>query len=188
MVMTARFWVVTDLETSGIDAARHDILQIARTVIDISTQDYVPGSFISTYVKPVRWVGRDPEAMAVNKLSWDVLAKDGVSLAEAISMFEEGIDWEQAVVASWGYDFEKAFLDRAYRLLGRTASFGYKGIDIRSMAYLSLAAKGVLVYPGLKEAASLYGVVVGSDANWHDAGFDVEMASEVVFKLLQGKS
>ncbi|MEE3166408.1 MAG: exonuclease domain-containing protein, partial [Chloroflexota bacterium] len=65
----ARFWCVADLECTGLEPERHEIIQIARVVIDTVEKTIIPGLMTSEYILPTRWDQRDHEAMKVNELT-----------------------------------------------------------------------------------------------------------------------
>jgi DNA polymerase III epsilon subunit-like protein len=60
-----------DLECTGLDVTKHEVIQLAAILLDKKTLKQKK-SFAS-YIKPRRWAKRDAEAMAVNKITWDQL-------------------------------------------------------------------------------------------------------------------
>ena len=65
----ARYWAIVDLETTGVDPIRHEIVQLARVVIDTVEQEIIPRLTFVAYIKPTRWRNREREAMEVNRLA-----------------------------------------------------------------------------------------------------------------------
>ena len=58
----ARYWCVTDLECTGLEPERHEIIQVARVVIDTVEGEIIPSLTMSEYILPTRWEQRDPQA------------------------------------------------------------------------------------------------------------------------------
>ncbi len=55
----ARYWCVTDLECTGLEPPRHEIIQIARVVIDTVDKQIITSLTMSKYIQPTRWVDLD---------------------------------------------------------------------------------------------------------------------------------
>ncbi len=181
--MTSRYWVVTDLETSGLDESRHEIIQIARVVVDTVNRCIVPGMDTVNYVRPSNWVSRSRESDLIHKISLDTLSSEGVHIGEALGNWSRGIDWSQSVLAAWGADFEQKFLSRAYKLSGRILPYSYKTIDVRSQFQLEQARNRIVEYEGLETACHLYGLEFNSLLA-HDALYDTMKTAELAIELL----
>ncbi len=183
MSTNARFLVVTDLETTGLNQNKHEIIEIGRVVVDLREKRIVPNTSIKVYVRPENWVTHNPEAMKVNRLSLAKLLAEGVSLGVALGDFSRGIDWTQSVIASWGTDFELKFLEAAFQKTNRVVPYTYKSVDIRSWAFLPLAMAGWEEYPGLQEACEIYGIDMDPEL-LHDAEYDARKTAELAIYLL----
>lgn len=176
--MNARYWVVTDLETSGTQPwKRHEILQIARVVYDAQAREVVPESEVMAYVRPQAWDARSREAGEVHGLTDFVwLYQNGVPLRKALQQWEQGVDWTQSVVAAWGIDFEAKFLEASYARVSRMPPYPYSMVDLRTLAY---AAADLQELHGLATVARGWGLPV-SDEGLHDALYDVQLAVRVL--------
>ena len=177
MSTPARYWVITDLETSGLRPERgHEILQIARKVYDSLERRPVPGSDMMAYIQPEMWNTRDDEALKINKLNLKLLQQRGMHLRNALRRWSADIDWEQSVVAAWGIDFESKFLQASYERLNLSPPYPRHFLDLRTLVYMNTDLSEIL---GLREAADMFGYGMDRDRQ-HDAMYDVEKTTEIV--------
>ena len=180
----ARYWCITDLECTGLEPDRHEIIQVARVVIDTIEGQIIPGLTMSEYIQPTRWDQRDNEAMKVNGLSFKKLEAEGISAKLALEDFGRGVDWNETVLAAWGSDFETKFLQDAFRRIDRVVPFTFKVIDVRSLGHFPRAKLGFTEYLGLGEACDYYGVSFDSGMA-HDALYDATKTAELALALLK---
>ena len=180
----ARYWCVADLECTGLEPKRHEIIQIARVVIDTVEKTIIPGLMTSKYILPTRWDQRDHEAMKVNELTIEKLQAEGISAKLALRDFSSGVNWSETVLAAWGVDFETKFLRDAFRRIDRVVPFTFKVIDVRSLGHLPRAKLGFTDYMGLGESCDYYGVPFDS-GKAHDALYDATKTAELALALLK---
>lgn len=180
----ARYWCVTDLECTGLEPERHEIIQIARVVIDTVDKQIISGLTTSEYIQPTRWDQRDNVAMKVNGLTIRKLLAEGISPKLALEDFCRDVNWNETVLAAWGTDFETKFLQDAFRRVDRVVPFSYKVIDVRSLGHLSRAKLGFTEYLGLGESCDYYGVPFDS-SKAHDALYDATKTAELALSLLK---
>ena len=184
MATIARYWAVTDLETTGLREGTHEIVQIARVVVDPVNRRIVPALTVNQYVKPTRWDQRNPKAMEINGLTREKLDAEGIDLYVALGDWCRGLNWEETAVAAWGNDFELKFLTEAFETTRRVVPFPYKTLDIRSLAHLRRAQRNQVDYLSLGEACEYYGVPFDSDKA-HDALYDATKTAELTIELLR---
>lgn len=180
----ARYWCVTDLETTGLEHQRHEIIQIARVVIDTVDESIVGSLTMSQYIQPTRWDQRDDAAMAINGITFSRLQTEGISSDQALAAYCRDVNWGETVLAAWGADFETQFLREAVRQIGRDVPFNYKVIDVRSLAHLPRAWLGFTEYLGLGESCDYYSVNFDR-GRAHDALYDATKTAELALALLK---
>ncbi|KKN86913.1 hypothetical protein LCGC14_0264760 [marine sediment metagenome] len=182
MSKEARFWVVTDLETLGLNPEKHDIIQIARVVMDVASRSIVPHSEMVTYVKPSRWNSADREALDTHNISYET-AMAGKLLPEALGLWCREIDWSQSVLAAWGIDFETRFLTKAFKATNRIIPFDYRTIDIRTLCHGFRAAFGATDYLSLADMCKEQDIMFEKDRG-HDALYDAQKTAEAARAIL----
>ena len=182
----ARYWCVTDLETTGLEPQRHEIIQVARVIIDTVDKHIISSMTTSQYIQPTRWDQRDDEAMKINGLTLIKLQAEGIPSDQALADYCRDVNWGETVLAAWGADFETKFLGEAFRLLGRDVPFHYKVIDVRSLAHLSRASLGYTEYLGLGESCDYFKVPFDR-SKAHDALYDATKTAELALVLLKAR-
>ena len=182
----ARYWCVTDLECTGLEPQRHEIIQIARVVIDTVDHHIVTSLTMSQYIQPARWDQRDDEAMEVNGITLSKLQAEGISPDLALEYFCQDVNWDETVLAAWGVDFETKFLREAFRQVGRDVPFHYKVIDVRSLGHLPRARMGFSEYMGLGESCDFYSVHFDR-GRAHDALYDATKTADLALELLRSR-
>lgn len=183
--MFCKYLAITDLETTGLDEDRHEIIQIAREVVDIQRRIRIEKFTDSWYVHPSRWENREAKAMAVNKLALHTLHSEGIPLDMALQMFSVGVDWSSTPLTAWGNDFEMKFLNAAFEEADRIIPYNFKSFDIRSFAFGEQVRRtGDQEYKGLADCAQSLGISV-DPKRLHDAAYDVWLTSEIYLTLLE---
>jgi len=180
----ARYWCVTDLETTGLEPQRHEIIQIARVIIDTVDGQIISSLTKSQYIQPTRWDQRDGEAMAINGLTFSKLQAEGIPPDQALADYCQDVNWGETVLAAWGADFEVKFLSEAFQQVGRDVPFHYKLIDVRSLAHLPRAWSGFTEYLGLAESCDYFNVPFDR-SKAHDALYDATKTAELALALLK---
>ena len=167
-----------DLETTGLDPARHEILEIGVIGVDGRTLAEIDSAAVR--VRPVRLQDADPAAPRLNAYSpsrWE----NATSLSEAlhrISPFLAG-----ATLAGHNVAFDRAFLEVAWRATGGPP----RGIDHHLLDTASLAWP--LLAEGIVDSLSLMAIseALGLDLSEpHRALADAERSLEIARRLLPG--
>ena len=181
MSTLSRYWIITDLETSGIYPEQgHEILQIARVIYDVNRNRIIEGSDVMSYVIPTMWDSRNEEALEVNRLNETFLKAQGTDLKSALKLWSSGIDWKRSVVAAWGIDFESKFLNHYYNKLNISPPYHHHMIDLRTLAYLYTDLSSIL---GLREASQRFNGDL-DPTKQHDAMYDVEQTAHLIRLLM----
>jgi len=102
-----------DCETTGLDPARHEILEIAVVRVTPTTLQSIAET--SVRVRPTRIADADPAAMAVNGYTPEVWA-DAMTLHDALAVV--GPCLEGAILAGHNASFDRAFLASAWKRTG----------------------------------------------------------------------
>lgn len=185
--MFTRDLVVLDLECTGLDTQKHEIIQIAAIRINKDTLAEV-GRF-SSYVKPTAWDNRDPAAMAVNRISYDMVAS-APDLQKVLELFESKFGGAEVLLAAYNTAFDIPMFRHAYTRLGRPCPFDFHSFDIWALAYLYWGLTDQKPNPDrpigftLADVAGAVGVPPSTAGAFHNAIADVEAEVEVLRRLL----
>ena len=105
--------VFVDCETTGLDPACHELIEIA--ALRVHPQTLAVESEVALKVRPERIEDADPEALRINGYSEDAWA-DAVSLDEAMAQLAPVL--EGAMPAGHNVAFDRGFLDAAWTRVG----------------------------------------------------------------------
>lgn len=133
-------FVVFDLETTGLDPAMHEILEIGAVRVGANLKNV--RAELSMKVRPEHPEIADPEGMKVNGYSAEAW-KDAVACSEAVGQFVRFADG--GMLAGFNVAFDWAFLSRALDLSSRPEPwpFDYHIFDVFSVAYHHATTSGV---------------------------------------------
>lgn len=168
--------VFIDCETTGLDATRHEIIEIGVIRVDGKTLAEIDHTDVR--VRPLRIEDADPEALRINGYS-EAAWRDAASLPEAL-------DWiapllTDGVLAGHNVPFDRAFLDAAWRRTGVAPPvMDYHMLDTATLAWPLLAA-GVVTSLSLNAVCAHLGI---SCKEPHRALADAERSLEVARRLL----
>jgi DNA polymerase III subunit epsilon len=179
--MSARDLVFVDLETSGLDPERHDILELAavRTTPELQV---VERGRVHRFVKMRRPHHADKKALEVNHYNekeWETYGVDiKVALVEFESLMQRG---EPPLVVAMNPMFDMGFLTRAYKDANYPMPEPRYVIDVGSMAW-PLVRKGFIDRIALDVLCSRYKIEVPGRA--HSAMVDVLRLGRVYAALM----
>lgn len=166
-----------DLETTGLDPSRHDILEIAVLRVDARSLEVLAQR--DTLVAPERLEDAQPEALSVcgfSKAAWT----NAVSLREALLAIAPLL--EGALIAGHNVGFDWAFLEAGFHRAGLTLPrVDYHRLDTASLAW-PLVASGELSSLSLDGLATLLGI---DRPRPHRALADARCALEVARRLAE---
>lgn len=165
-----------DLETTGLDPGRHEILEIGIVVANPRTLE-TRGMF-DVRVRPGRIEDADPVALGIN--GWSAEAwKDAVPLDIALVRVKPLLDG--ALLAGHNVSFDRGFLDAAWRTTGvQPPATDHHVLDTATLAWPLLAA-------GLVDSVSLAPVcrALGVETSQpHRALADAQRSLDVARRLL----
>jgi DNA polymerase-3 subunit alpha (Gram-positive type) len=133
--------LVIDLEATGLDSTKHEIIQIGAVLLDKKTlkeKDY-----FSTYIKPKKWKNKSAPAMKVNKIAWEML-KSAPSLKLGLIKMEKHFHSNEVIIANYGSTFDIEFLKKGFRDIKRKYPYEYHVFNIWPLCY-TYAAKHKLL-------------------------------------------
>jgi DNA polymerase-3 subunit epsilon len=134
-------FAIVDLETSGLDASKHEILEIGMVVLEPRSNRLI--STLDIKVQPEHIETADPVSLKINgytKERW----KDAVPLKEALERMQEMAN--KATLMTYNVTFDNAFLEAAFLTTSIPSFFHYHRMDLMTLAWWEL---------GLDKPASL---------------------------------
>ncbi|MEZ4235423.1 MAG: 3'-5' exonuclease [Myxococcota bacterium] len=129
-------WFCIDIECSGPVPALYDCLSIG--AVAVTGRPPTPGA--STYLEIRPGAPRvDAGAMAVNGLSLERLAREGLALGEALARLTAFVEEHtrpgtKPVFVGHNAPFDWSFVSYAYAAEGLQNPFGYKALDTKALA------------------------------------------------------
>jgi DNA polymerase III subunit epsilon len=105
-------FVVADIETTGLDAFRHEIIEIAAVRVNRDSKHH---DYWTALVRPSKKVPR--KIVDITGITQDMIEKDGLQLEKAIEEFLSFVGDHRLVF--FNAEFDMAFLDRAALKIGR---------------------------------------------------------------------
>jgi DNA polymerase III epsilon subunit-like protein len=180
--------LLIDLEFSGFDIQKHEILQIAGVLLDKKTLKEKKS--FNSYIKatPSLWKYRNRESMEVNKIDLDLL-ESAPSLKEVLKKFDKTFGHNVILAAYVGYN-DKKFLMEGYRKAGIKWQFDYHFFDLWGFFYGYLAKKNLLNSKkdfagfGIESMIKMFKIKVSKSA-LHDALVDCRTEAEVLRKIIE---
>lgn len=137
-----------DVETTGLDASMHEIIEIAVIVFDDETLEILDR--YSVKVHPEHIGNAHPKALAVNGYTpeeWD--KGKAVCLEEMMRTLSNGT--RDCIVMAFNIHFDLAFLDRARKLTGIELYFKRYPICLRAIAWDRLDHRNPFLTWSMKE-------------------------------------
>lgn len=132
--------LVLDIESTGIDVTKHEIIQIAGVLIDKKTLKEKKS--FSSYVKPKKWKQRSPEAMAVNHITWDQL-KDAPDIKTVLKKFVN-VFGKDVIPTTYGGNLDIIFLPAAFRNSKMKYPFDYHTFNMWPLFYTYMGSHNQL--------------------------------------------
>lgn len=169
--------LVIDLETTGVDPTTDSILQIGGSLLAPDTLNE-EASF-ETLVRPSSPIS--VESWRIHGLTADRL-ESAPPLLAAVAEFEAFAP-QDVLLGGHNVAFDVAFLKAAYADQGLDYRFDYHTIDVWSIAFFVLGARGVGSGElSLDSLSELFGI---SRSHNHDALEDARLTAEILRRLLR---
>jgi len=169
-----------DLETTGLDRERHEILEVA--VIRVDAKELHPLDEVECRVRPARIAEADPTALELAGYSPQGWA-DAASLAEAMVGIAPLL--EGTILAGHNVSFDRGFLESAWRTVGgRPEGMDYHLLDTATLAW-PLWSAGAIDRLSLDEVCDCLGI---TREPAHRAMTDARCCLEVARRLLPSRA
>lgn len=183
------FWF--DVETTGLQPWKHDIVQLA-CMVEI---DNVVKEEHSWFIRPFDEAAMDPKALAVNNLTPEQVAKfpepTTVFNQDLIPLLSRHVDKfdknDKLCPAGFNVDFDIDFLQQFFKKNGDKwygSWFNYDAIDpLQHLRFMQPVNEKVQEMPNKKliTACQMYGVPLGDDA--HEAMADIRATRTLTQKM-----
>lgn len=178
-----------DVEASGPVPALYNLVSVGAVAVALEGGRWRPGDErLYLELRPIA-PGFDPEAMAIHGITRERLEKEGTLPEEAmrsLTRFVEsrtGGNRARAVFVGHNAVFDWAYISYYYELLGQPNPFGYKALDIKSLA---MGRLGIGWFDTSKEnlQALLAGLPPQDPARAHRADYDALYQAQILCALL----
>lgn len=167
--------LVVDVETTGLDPAKDNVVQIAAYKLNGNTRLGDP-PFV-TYVRPETRISDTAEAVHGLKLT-DL--REAPSISEAIRAFDAYAP-PDAILCGHNIAFDAAFLKAAYTTAGIKFPFDYHFLDVWSVSFFLLETQRIKLDPhNLTALCDLYGI---PRSHKHDALEDVRATALILCRM-----
>jgi len=133
--------LVIDVETTGLDPARHACIEIGAVLLDEALQ---PVQEFSSLIAPWRGAQIMEQAMKVNQIS-DEQLRSAPAIEEVMKQFHETfqLDEKPPLIAGWNVWFDASFIKDLYQRVHRPWPFGYRLLDVQSVVSFHMLFSGV---------------------------------------------
>lgn len=165
-----------DLETTGLDPERHEIIEIGCLVARPSLE--VIAEF-EQKVRPTHLQTAEPEALNINgynEADWLF----SVDLSQAVKLLAEKT--ADCIMVGQNVSFDWGFLQKAFTQTGVRNQMHFHKLDVISMAYAKLHGQSQPERFGLSALAEYFKI---EQKRAHSALDDVRVTFEIYKKLLQ---
>jgi len=174
-----RHLVFIDIETTGLDRDKHEIIEIGCIIVNGENFEIVEE--YSAKIKPDHIETADSKALKINGYSQDKWkdAKNAKDVLQKISeMAEEGM------IAGWNVAFDWAFVEDYFKKLKIKSLFNYHKIDVQAIAYAKLYKNKKVKSLKLRSISKFFGIGFGEI---HSAEEDIKITYEVFRKLMKAR-
>ena len=173
--------ICLDLETTDTDNKIGSIIQLS--AIAVNTEfEFMHAREFNSYIRPLNNY-RNPKAMAVNKISEEILYT-APSLEEVLIMFESFCENDK-ILGAWGAYFDIPFLREQYKKINRKYPFSYRCFDIKSAAIWELAKQDIGISGGVSKFLNVLNKKF--TGTQHNALDDIRNSIRILQTVLKGR-
>lgn len=170
--------VFVDLETSGIIADKHEILELGSIIVNGATLDEIAEFYRK--IRPLHIENGQREALQLvgfSKKEWQG-AEDAEKVLKEFNDLAEG-----GIATGWNVAFDWQFLEHGFRRFGIKSRFDYHRLDVLSMAYVKLFKNSKVTSLKLRSIADFYHLNLSQEK--HNALEDIRATFEIFKKLIR---
>lgn len=127
----------TDVETTGLDASRHEIIELGLVVIDQKTLSIIDA--LDLKIAPEHIETASPKALEINGYApadWE----GATSLDAAMRAYSDKT--AEAMFSAHNITFDWAFISTAFTKTGTSNHMDYHRLDLLTMAWFALRNRG----------------------------------------------
>ncbi len=178
--------LLIDLEMTGLNVEKHEIIQIAAVLLDKKTLKEKLA--FNAFAKSIRWQNRDPESMKVNgiKKEW---VKNAPVLSVVLKAFHKKFKPKNVILSNYGGPMDMDFLRKAYAENKIKWEFDYHYFNLWCYFYGVLASKNLLNNKKKFTGFSLDDLVkkfkIKDLGSRHDALTDCRIEAEVLRRMVK---
>jgi DNA polymerase III epsilon subunit-like protein len=177
--------LLIDIEATGTDVTKHEIIQLAGLLLDGKTLR--EKKRFESFVQPKRWQTRDPEAMAVTSIRWDQV-KNAPSLKAVLQKFNRTFG-DKAIIGTYGGGLDITFFPAAYRQNKMRYPFDYHEFNLWPIFYVYMARRNKLTnknrFAGFSMEDMMKHFKIAVPAGRHTALVDCEIEAELLRRVLK---
>jgi DNA polymerase III alpha subunit (gram-positive type) len=176
-----------DIEASGVVPPLYNMLSIGVTTLRENGDHHVMGQSFYIELKPI-FPRNDPDALAVCGLDIEQLSREGVEPREAMMRLTDWVEREtgdRAIPVFVGHNavFDWSHIAYYYAHFGMENPFGYKGIDLKSLA---MGRLGIGWNETSKENLQVVlDLPLQDPARMHRADYDAQYQALILKKVLE---
>ena len=176
-----------DIEASGVVPPLYNMLSIGVTTLREKGDHHVMGESFYLELKPI-FPRNDPAALAVCGLDVERLSREGVDPREAMLRLTDWVEREtgdRAIPVFVGHNavFDWSHIAYYYAHFGMENPFGYKGIDLKSLA---MGRLGIGWNETSKENLQVVlDLPLQDPARMHRADYDAQYQALILKKVLE---
>lgn len=178
--MKSRIITLFDLELTGLDPVRHEIIEIGALFLEqpaLAIRDKFEAKIIPAHIETA-----DPEALKINGYRPETWTDARPARAVLTEFIEKG---KGSILCGQNVAFDFAFLRKALSEENLPFNFHHHILDVMSMAFIKWYDHQTLKRFGLTEMTQTFGIDRGVA---HRALDDVEATYGILKKLFEGSA
>ena len=170
-----------DIETTGLDRDKHEIIELAAVIAEIKNGEFVVVDELDMKIQPKNIANAEPQALRVNgynEADWLF----AISLEDAMTVFAKKTDG--AIFTAHNITFDYGFIEQAFKTSGVENKMHFHKLDTISLAFGILHTNDDIGKLSLRALCEKYGI---ENKKAHSAFADAYATYEVFKKLMNLK-